>query len=155
MHHPFVYMLYILLIAAALIIDQAVKIYVSSVMTPGESVSVIQGFFHITYIHNDGAAFGILAGHSTVLIVIPAVILAAVTVYLAVRGRNVPKMMGIALSLIAAGGTGNIVDRVIHGYVIDFLDFKIWNPVFNVADVFICTGCGLMILYILAFDRKE
>ena len=155
MHHPCVYMLYILLIAACLIVDQAVKIFVSSVMIPGESVPVIQGFFHITYIHNEGAAFGILAGHSTVLIAIPAVILTAVVIYLAVRGRNVPKMMGFALSLIAAGGTGNIVDRALYGYVIDFLDFKIWNPVFNVADIFICTGCGLMILYILVFDRKE
>ena len=63
--------------------------------------------------------------------------------------------MLIAIALITGGGTGNLIDRSIYGYVIDFIDFKIWNPIFNIADIAVCVGCGLLILYLLVIDGRK
>lgn len=153
--HPFVCMLYIIVILICLILDQAVKIYVSNNMAPGQSLAVLDNFFYITYIHNDGAAFGILSGHGLFLMLVPAAILACALCYLVAKRKSISRVFGLALSLIVAGGTGNIIDRAVYGYVIDFLDFKVWNPVFNIADIFVCTGCGLMIIYLLFIEGRE
>lgn len=148
-------MLYIILIIALIVIDQAVKLFISSHMMLGAEIPVIDGFFSITYIHNTGAAFGILAGHIAFLLVLTGIMIAAVCVYLVVKRKTIHKMTGISLALIVSGGVGNIIDRTIYGYVVDFLDFKVWDPIFNIADIAVCVGCGLMILYVLFFDRKE
>ena len=61
--------------------------------------------------------------------------------------------MLLSLSLIVAGGIGNLIDRAMNGYVIDFLDIRIW-PIFNVADISVCVGCGLLVLYMFLIEPK-
>lgn len=152
---PLICMLYIILIIALIAIDQAVKLFISSHMMLGAEIPVIDGFFSITYIHNTGAAFGILAGHIGFLLVLTGIMIGVVCIYLIVKRKSIHKLSGTALALIVSGGVGNVIDRSVYGYVIDFLDFKVWNPIFNIADIAVCVGCGLMIIYVLFFDRKE
>ena len=119
-----------------------------------ESIPVLQDIFHITYIHNTGAAFSIMAGQISVLILLPLfMIIAAVVFMLIMRKKGHPLMM-ISVALIAGGGIGNLIDRIALGYVVDYLDFRVF-PIFNLADIAVCVGCGLLVLYVLFFDGKQ
>ncbi len=145
----------IFIIAGTVILDQLVKHIVSTSMITGETIPVIDSFFHITYIHNDGAAFGIMAGKSIFLIGFPALMIIAGIIIIVLFKNKLAATELVAISLIAGGGIGNLIDRCVYGYVIDFIDFKIWNPVFNIADIAVCTGCGLIILYLLVLDGRK
>ena len=73
-------------------------------------------------------------------------------VVLALFRKKLDPLVLIAIALITGGGIGNLIDRSIYGYVIDFIDFKIWNPIFDIA---VCAGCGLIILYLLVIDGRK
>ena len=145
----------ILIIAGTVVLDQLVKHIVSGSMMLGQTIPVINNFFHITYIHNDGAAFGIMSGKAIFLIGLPALMMIAGIVILALFKNRLDKMVLVSIALITGGGIGNLIDRSIYGYVIDFIDFKIWNPIFNIADIAVCAGCGLLILYLLVIDGRK
>ncbi len=145
----------IFIIAGTVVLDQLVKHIISTGMVIGETIPVINNFFHITYIHNSGAAFGIMAGKSIFLIGFPALMIIAGIIILVLFKNRLAVTELTAISLIAGGGIGNLIDRCVHGYVIDFIDFKVWNPVFNIADIAVCTGCGLLIFYLLVIDGKK
>lgn len=145
----------ILIIAGTVALDQLVKHMVAGSMMLGQTIPVINNFFHITYIHNDGAAFGIMAGKAIFLIGFPALMMATGIVVLTLFRKKLDPLVLIAIALITGGGTGNLIDRSIYGYVIDFIDFKIWNPIFNIADIAVCVGCGLIILYLLVIDGRK
>ena len=104
---------------------------------------LIKGIFHLTLIHNRGAAFGILKNHTPLFIFIS--ILAVILIYFAIQNNKSQKysFYNISLALILSGALGNLIDRLRLGYVIDFLDFRIW-PVFNVADSAITIGAILL-----------
>lgn len=137
-----------------LALDQIVKAVVRIVMYVGESFPVIEDVFHITYVQNRGAAFSMFSGQWFVLILIPVVAMLAAVWY----WKNHPDehwTLDLALSLIISGGIGNLIDRVIFGYVTDMFDFRIW-PVFNVADIAVCVGAGFLILYTICYyDKKK
>jgi signal peptidase II len=122
-------------------------------MLPGMSIPVVDNIFHVTYVLNPGAAFGILE-HQTAFFVIVAVIMLIATVYfyrfIAVKHQ----VLRIGIALMAGGAVGNVIDRIKTGYVVDFFDFRIW-PVFNIADIAIVTGVGFIIFYLLYFSQKE
>ena len=145
----------ILIIAGTVAIDQIVKHLVSGAMQLNQTIPVIRDFFHITYIHNDGAAFGIMAGKNIFLIGLPLVMMIAGIVVLILLRNRLDRLPLIAIALITGGGIGNLIDRSIYGYVIDFIDFKIWNPIFNIADIAVCIGCGLLIFYMLVIDGRK
>jgi len=131
-----------------IIIDQWSKSYVKTHMLPGMSIPVLDNIFHITYVLNAGAAFGILENQQMFFVII-AVVMLGVTLYFF---RQIPvsfRLMRLGLSLLAGGAVGNVIDRVQTGYVVDFFDFRIW-PVFNVADIAIVTGVAC-IIYTLTF----
>jgi len=130
-------------------LDQLTKFFVTKNLSYNQSVPVIKGIFHLTLIHNRGAAFGILKNQVTLFIFtsVAAVILIA----LGLKGSN-KKFYKFSLSLILAGALGNLIDRFFLGYVIDFLDFRIW-PVFNVADSAITVG-ALLLGYSMLFNDK-
>ena len=69
--------------------------------------------------------------------------------------KKLDKLALTAGALVISGGIGNLIDRICYGYVIDFIDFKIWNPIFNIADIAVCAGCGLLIIYLIYFDGRE
>jgi len=129
--------------ALVLGVDQATKAWVRSVFVPGDSVPVIADVFHLTYVRNTGAAFGILQGNVGLLIAASAVMVAAVLLYSrAVAGSQPLVRVGYGLAL--GGALGNLVDRVRFGWVTDFFDFRIW-PVFNIADAAIFTGVCILL----------
>lgn len=145
----------IFIIIGTVVLDRIFKFIVSSEMVLGETAAVINNFFHITYIHNDGAAFGMMAGNQVFLVWIPAVMMVCCAVVLVVMRNKIDRIMSISIALVIGGGIGNLIDRLMYGYVIDFIDFKVWNPIFNIADVAVCTGCGLLVLYFIVTDRRK
>ena len=134
--------------------DQTVKHIISSGMQPGDSVPVISGIFHITYVRNYGAAFSTLQHQTTLLRMFP-LLLVCIMLFLLYRVFAKAHWTGrLALGLVAAGGIGNLIDRFMLGYVVDMFDFRVW-PVFNIADIACVAGCGLLALYVLKFDSRE
>lgn len=121
-------------------------------LTPGNSVDVIPGVFRFTYVENRGAAFGMFSEHRWVFMVLSTVAIVALLIYLW-KFRPDSTLACMAISMIIAGGIGNMIDRIVLGYVIDFLDFcafpELWMWVFNVADVCVCVGGGLLVLWLI------
>lgn len=141
-------------IAGIILLDQIVKLIVRSSMYIGQSIPVIKDIFHITYVQNRGAAFNMLDGKSLVLILVPAIAI-AIGVWYMEKHLEEHWTLLVSLVLVIAGGIGNLIDRCFMGFVTDMFDFRIW-PVFNIADIAVCVGAGLLILYTFAFyEEKE
>ncbi|MFH1491833.1 MAG: signal peptidase II [Candidatus Omnitrophota bacterium] len=113
----------------------------------GESIPLIQGVFHISLVANRGSAFGLFKNLSSFFTVF-SIIAVLVVGYLFLTSRQTSKIYHLSLSLILGGALGNLIDRISLGFVVDFLDFRIW-PVFNLADSAITIGVGLLILQLL------
>ena len=135
-----------------MLIDQIVKAAVRSAFEPWESMDVLGKFFALTYVQNRGAAFSMLSGARMILILIPVVAVVWGIWYME-KNRHEHFSLYLSLSLVIGGGVSNILDRVIFGFVTDMFDFHFW-PVFNVADIAICVGCGILIIYILRYHGK-
>ena len=147
------YMHIILIIIGIVIADQATKIAVRTLMTEGQSIDVIDGFFSITYYENSGVAFSLLSGHRWVVTAVQLIAMIMVAILLfKLKGQS--KLGDVALAMILAGGIGNIIDRVIQGSVTDMISFSIFPPVFNVADIGVTVGCGLLILDLLIGENS-
>ena len=147
-------MLYLLLIVGVIVLDRVVKIAVTTNMEPGDTIPVIDHIFHITYVQNTGAAFSMLQGHPTLLIVFPAIVIGIGIIFVLVMSKAFNRIFLVSVSLICGGGLGNLTDRMAQGYVTDMFDFRIF-PVFNVADICVCVGCGLLMLYLIIDANKS
>lgn len=148
----------VLLIIILTAVDQFSKILISRINEVTiVDYTVISNFFHITYTKNYGAAFSILQGKRYYFIIITFVVLAILIWYF--YKEKPQKTERIAIILIISGAIGNLIDRIINGYVIDFLDFNIFGydfPVFNIADCYITIGIGLLIIIeLMRGDKKE
>ena len=130
-----------------LIADQAVKHLVRTTMVQGQSIPIIENIFHITYIENPGAAFGILANQRMLFLILTAVIV-GVMIYLYCSLSNKKSLTAISLGIVVSGAIGNFIDRFMQGTVTDFLDFRIW-PIFNIADIAICVGLALICYFVI------
>ena len=125
------------------VIDQLVKHLVVSTMHLGQSFPVIKGIFHITYVLNPGAAFGMLEPQRWFFIVVAlAAVLLGVFFYRKLQQESI--LMRSGAGLLLGGAVGNLADRIQSGVVVDFLDFRVW-PVFNIADIASCAGAGILI----------
>ena len=132
---------------AILSLDRLSKYFVSQNILPNQSLPLIKNIFHLTLIHNTGAAFGIFKNHNYLFIFIS--ILAVLFIYLQLRKEKLTAViLKVSLALISSGTIGNLIDRIYFGYVIDFLDLRIW-PVFNIADSSITVGAILLAYSIL------
>ena len=147
-------MLYFLAVLAAYLLDQFSKYIVMGMLTPGSSTSVVKGVFHLTLVHNTGAAFGIFKEHPLLFVVIAAAFSLILIIFMIVKRRILSMIEKISLSLILGGTLGNLTDRLRFGYVVDFLDFGVW-PVFNVADSCITVGAVLLAWSILTSSGKN
>lgn len=146
---------YGLLCLALIALDQWTKWLVTSSMELGESIPVIENVFHLTYVQNTGAAFSILEGKQWLLLGVTGLLLAAIIVYV-VWKRPQGRMLLLSLSMIVAGGVGNLMDRLRLGYVVDFFDARIIRfAVFNVADIFVVCGTILLAVWFLFFEGKK
>jgi signal peptidase II len=125
------------------LVDQGLERLVESSMRLGESIPVIPGVLHLTYIKNEGGAFGILDGHGSVLLLGSAVAVTFVLWMLLEGSLTHPMVLGCGL--ILGGAAGNLLDRLTAGEVTDYVDLRVW-PIFNAADVAIVLGVATFLL---------
>lgn len=164
----------ILIFAVALGIvcaDQLTKWLAVIFLKDSASVPLIRDFFHFTYVENPGAAWGMFSNSRWVFMVFSTLAIAAILFYL-IRFKPKSRLLRASLAMIVGGGIGNMIDRTVLGYVVDFIDFKLYYPnvsfrpfsihaemydfpVFNVADTFVCVGAGLLILYLILDTIRE
>jgi len=144
------------IVLAVFLLDQATKFWIASTFRVGQSQPIIAEIVHLTYVRNTGGAFGLFKGWVPLLILISLVAIVLI-VRIAFMQRTVSprrRLGRFAVSLILGGALGNLADRLHLGYVVDFLDFRVW-PVFNVADIAITCGVGFLILELLIPPRRR
>lgn len=134
-------------VSSIVVVDRILKVFFSNILSVGESIPVVRNIFHFTLVHNTGIAFGLFKNQGIVFIIIPiiAIVLIAFNIYYYRSNKEVSLMYIFGFSLILAGAVGNLIDRVTLGYVVDFIDFRVW-PVFNVADSAITIGTILILI---------
>lgn len=140
-----------------LLIDQISKLIISNNLNLYEKIPIIREFFNITYVQNEGAAWGILDGNVFLLITITIVALFFICRFI-FKDNSINKIEGSAYGMLLGGILGNLIDRIVHNYVIDFLDFKIFNydfPVFNIADSLIVISVILLVFTCFRGDKNE
>ena len=140
-----------------LVLDQLIKIGLLFFMSYGESITVINGFFNITLIGNTGAAFSILSSNTVLLILISIVVL-NVLYFFFIQEQKLDNFEQISYGLLIGGIMGNLIDRVLHMQVIDYLDFTFFGynfPVFNLADIAIVVSMILIAIQIIKGDKNE
>lgn len=133
-----------------LVLDQVSKWLVSSRCTLYDTKVLIPHVLEFFYLHNDGAAMGFFSGARWLLMILTGLLVVGCLVYL-LSGRCRHTLMQYALGLIVGGGIGNWIDRLVYGYVIDFVRFPVswFSYSFNIADCAVCIGAGLLILDLL------
>lgn len=147
------------ILAAAVLagVDQLIKAWATAYLLPRTAITIWPGVLEFRYFLNDGMAFSMLSGKQTLLIVVTSVMLLGLCIYLLLR--KMPLLERIAWAMVVGGGVGNLIDRVLNGAVVDFINPLFVNfAVFNFADICVTVGIGLLILSILleAFrDRKK
>lgn len=145
----------ILLVVAGLVLlaDQLTKIWIRETLSFGDSIPIIKNAFHLTYVKNPGAAFGLFPDRQPLFLIATVVTVVFIIFYYR-RVQTDQYLIKIALGLELGGALGNLIDRVTYGRVTDFLDFRIW-PVFNLADSAIVIGLGLLIGAVLFSFKKS
>lgn len=133
-------------------VDQIIKYFVTVYLQPLGSVTVIDNFFNLTYVENNGVAFGMFSDMRWVFVALTSVLL-FVIMFIMFKKRPKGKMFYIAAGLIIGGGIGNLIDRIFYGYVIDYLSLSFFPPVCNFADYCITIGTVLLIIYLLFFSN--
>jgi signal peptidase II len=138
-------LIYIFIALILFLFDFFSKFFIIRKLNSDTQISVIKNIINFNYIINTGSAFGILKGQKFFLMAVSLFVLIILIWYFTKISDRYNK---IFIAFIFAGALGNLVDRIIYGYVIDFISFAFINfPVFNFADIFICTGIfGLLIL---------
>lgn len=142
-------------IAVLICADLFIKKIVTEKLYPIGSVKVIEGIFEFSYVRNTGAAWGMFGEKSVLLSVIVGAVLILMTVYL-IFTKETGTVWHICLPMIIAGGAANLFDRLINGFVTDYLRVTFIDfPVFNLADCFIVVGCIVLIIYLIYDIVKE
>lgn len=129
----------ILLVTISVLFDRLLKWLITVNLPLYSSVEIIPNFFYLTNVHNVGAGWSILAGYRIVLIVIGITVLVALY-YLFIKNKKLTLFETLSYGILAAGILGNLIDRILWGYVIDYLHFHIFGydfPIFNLADIMI------------------
>lgn len=137
------------------LLDQASKYSVINYLN--KDIEVINNFFYLIYTKNNGAAFSILTGKRIFLIIITLLIIGSLIYYI-IKNEISSKIEILAFSLIIGGSLGNLIDRVVRGYVVDFISVKIFGyhfPIFNIADSLICIGVFILLIIQFRKERKS
>lgn len=144
-------------IIATVVIDFITKQLVMSNMQIYDSIPLIKNVLHLTYITNDGAAFGSFSEHRWVFMTMSTVMILFMAALLFLWTDRDP-LFTVAISMVLGGGIGNMIDRIAYGTVIDFIDFcafpNLWMWIFNGADAFVCIGVGLFVLYYIRSEIR-
>ena len=143
---------YFALSAVLLAADQLTKLWAARSLTLGQPVPLIGNTFRLTRVHNMGGAFGIFPGGTAVFIAVSSII-SVVLIALLFSHRVSNRLLRFGASIVLAGAVGNLIDRAIQGYVLDFFELRGF-PVINVADACVSIGAALIILYVLFPGRR-
>jgi signal peptidase II len=151
------YVIFVLAVAVLTVLDQLTKVWATSLKAT-EGIAVIPDVFEFYYLENTGTAWGMFAGARIMFLIITClvvVIVALVVWKMPATGKYIP--MYVCMTLLASGGVGNFIDRLVLGYVRDFLYFKLIDfPVFNVADSYVTVGLILLIILVFfVYDEKD
>lgn len=142
--------------AVLVVIDQLIKHWATAALLPAGNMDVLPGIVELRYCLNDGMAFSMLAGKQTLLIGMTSVMLVVVAAMLVTRKMSVWER--ISWTLILGGGVGNLIDRVLNGVVVDYINVQFMHfAIFNFADICVCVGVGLLMLVVLldSFKKEE
>lgn len=140
-------------LALILGLDQLTKYIAVLKLTQVRTLPIISEVFHLTYVENSGAGFGIFQNFTWLLAAFSAVVAAILIGYVLWKKPKHPCLL-TALTFLCGGALGNLIDRIRLGYVVDFLDFTLIDfPVFNVADCFVTVGAILLAVYIIWFSE--
>ena len=149
------YIIYTAIILSGIGLDQLTKLLAVKYLEPVSTVPIIKDVLHLTFVTNDGMAFGMLDDKRWIFMSV-SVIMIAVLCYLLYTGRLENKLYTVSVSMIISGGIGNMIDRIALGEVVDFVDFRLINfAVFNFADTIVCIGAGLLILALVTEIVRE
>ncbi len=140
------------------VLDYGTKLMIQMYIPKGTGYAIIPGFFNLRHDRNSGAAFGILADQRTFLILVTIVALVFIFFYY-FRFKH-SGWMRISLGFLLGGAVGNFIDRIVLGEVVDFLQFgiaskRLYWPTFNVADISVCIGAGMLIVYLFRLQSTE
>lgn len=137
-------------------LDQVVKYWALTNLQAQQTIPLLENVFHLTYVENRGAAFSLFAQFDSRWIFVALAVIVSVAIVVVLYKHLIQTALGRwSLVLVAAGALGNAIDRVAHGFVVDLFDFRLIHfPVFNVADIFICVGGVLFVIYFL-FQHKD
>ena len=138
----------IILTILVILVDFFSKYMVSKLMTVNETINLIDNFFRITYVKNTGAAFSMFSNNTILVIIISVVVIGFLLFYI-YKNKGNNKLENVSYAFILGGAISNLIDRLVYGYVIDFLDFEILSynaPIFNLADTFIVIGVILFLI---------
>lgn len=139
----------------SIIIDQIIKVIITTNVEFAHSINVINNFFRITYLQNTGAAWSILSGNRIFLIMITLIAL-GIIYYFFIKNKKLKNYESILYGILLGGILGNLIDRIRFGYVIDYLDFNIFSyhyPVFNFADI--CIVISIIIIAIISLKEDK
>lgn len=140
----------LIVVASVIILDQITKYLALKFLQLNTPLVLLKNFFNLTLVHNRGAAFGLF--ENQLLMFVASSILAIVIILFSLRNKKNTLIFKLSLSLILGGAIGNLIDRIRFGFVIDFLDFRVW-PVFNLADSFI-TVAAILLVWEILFDKN-
>ncbi len=146
-------MTFFILALSVLILDLVTKEMIVKNLQPNETIAIIENIFHITFVRNPGAAFGILQNQRLFFIIVTVVVIVVIVGVYWKLGRGKNLVLTVALALQLGGAIGNLIDRIRYSYVVDFLDFRIW-PVFNVADMAIVVGVALLVWQLIVKQEQ-
>lgn len=119
-----------------------------------KGIPLIPDLVNLIYVKNEGAAFSMLSGYRVALIAISSIAI-IVGIYAIARLYRDNQTVIIAVSMVTAGGIGNLIDRIVFGFVTDMISLSFFPPVFNVADIAVTLGCVILIIYIAIFDSSK
>jgi len=146
---------YALTIALTVAIDRLIKVWAMKALTVVDTIPLLEGVFHLTYVENRGAAFGMMQGQFTFFYIATAVLTLALIWVLFIKDSQ-HGLPGLALALLFGGALGNFYDRAVYGYVVDMFDFRLINfAVFNFADAAICVGVFAWALFVFIKDFQN
>ncbi len=149
-------MIIAIIVAVLLVVlDQVSKYLVVNSMELGESITVIPGLLDFTYTHNDGMAFGLGSESFRWVFIVVTLLVCGVLVYMMTKPDFKSKLYYSAATFIVAGGIGNLIDRVLNGYVVDFLALSFFPPVCNIADYCVTAGTVLLLVFIVFYYGKS
>jgi signal peptidase II len=148
-------LIYIGIIISLIILDQLSKYFALNYLAHVGSIPIIENIFHLTYVENRGAAFGMLQGHIIIFVIVASIATIGGLYYLHTN-KDLKFIAKASIVLIISGAIGNLIDRIRLGFVVDYFDFRIfWQYVFNVADVYVVVGTILLCIYVIFFEDRK